>query len=379
LNKSTKNQQLKAKNTKQSFVPHNMDPRTRELAKLVVDYALKVKSGQNVMISGETKAEPFIRDLYKEVILRGAHPHLKVSIPGLKPFFFKYAKKHQIEKFPEIFDHTVKKMHKYIGISTESNTKELTSCDPKKMTARAKVTHSISEYICNERDKIRRSLVAYPCPALAQEAEMSLTDYENFVYGACLQDWKKIEKHMNKILKKFKKGKLVHLLGEGVDLKFDIHGDKACTDLEGDNIPMGEIFMAPVRESLEGWIKFDYPAIKNGKEVTDIELEFRQGKVIKATASKNEDFLKEMLNTDENASYVGEFGIGMNPKVNKFTKDLLFDEKMGGTIHLALGMAYKENGGGNDSSIHWDIVKSMSKAKIILDGKVIQHNAKWKL
>ena len=356
-----------------------MDPRTRELAKLVVNYALNVKSGQNVMISGSTEAEPFIAELYKEIILKGAHPHLKVSIPGLAPFFFKHAKKHQIEKFPELFDHAARKMHKYIGISTESNTRELTSCDPKKISARQKVVHPISEYICNERDKIRRSSVAYPCQALAQEAEMSLTEYENFVYGACLQDWKKIGKHMNKILAKFHKGKSVHLIGEGVDLKFNIHGDKAMTDLEGDNVPMGEVFMAPVRESLNGWIKFDYPAIRSGKEVTDIELKFENGKCIEAKASKNEDFLKEMLNTDENASYVGEFGIGMNPKVNRFTKDLLFDEKMGGTIHLALGAAYKENGGGNDSALHWDIVKDMKKAKIILDGKVIQDKAKWNL
>ena len=137
--------------------------------------------------------------------------------------------------------------------------------------------------------------------------------------------------------------------------------------------------MAPVRESLNGWIKFDYPAIEDSKEVTDIHLKFENGKVIESSASKNEDFLKEMLSADENASYVGEFGIGMNPKVTKFTKNLLFDEKMGGTIHLALGMAYKDNGGGNDSIIHWDIVKDMSKARIILDGKVVQRNAKWKI
>ena len=137
--------------------------------------------------------------------------------------------------------------------------------------------------------------------------------------------------------------------------------------------------MAPVRNSLNGWIKFEYPAIRDGKEVTDIKLVFKNGKVIEFDASKNKDFLKEMLNADENASYVGEFGIGCNPRVNKFTKDLLFDEKINGTIHLALGMAYKQNGGGNDSKIHWDIVKDMHKAKIILDGKVIQEKGKWKI
>ena len=356
-----------------------MDPRTRQLAKLVVDYALKVKPKENVIISGGTESQEFITDLYKEVILRGAHPNLRVGIPGLSPFFFKHAQKHQIEKFPDTFNYQVKNAQKYISINTTSNTRELSNCDPKKVTARKKITHPITTYIVNGKPKIHRSTVAFPCPALAQEAEMSLTDYENFVYGACLQDWKKIGKQINKVLSKFKKGKSVHLLGEGVDLKFQIHGDKAKSDLDGENIPMGEIFMAPIRESLNGWIKFDYPAIESSTEVTDIYLKFQDGKVIEATASKNQDFLKEMLATDENASYVGEFGIGMNPKINKFTKNLLFDEKIGGTIHLALGAAYKENGGGNDSAIHWDIVKDIRNAKIILDGKVIQKNGKWKL
>ena len=215
--------------------------------------------------------------------------------------------------------------------------------------------------------------------ALAQEAEMSLTEYENFVYGACLQDWKKIGKQMDKIKSVFEKGKKVHLVGEGVDLKFKVHGEKAVADKGEENMPGGEIFMAPVRESLNGWIKFDYPAIEAGKEVTDIFLIFKDGKVTEATASKNQDFLREMLATDENASYVGEFGIGCNPKIKQFTKTLLFDEKIGGTIHLALGQAYKENGGGNDSSIHGDIVKDMRNAKMILDGKIIQDKGKWKI
>ncbi|MFH1451949.1 MAG: aminopeptidase [archaeon] len=354
-----------------------MDPRTRKLAKLVVNRALKVKPGENVIISGSTEAEEFIKELYKEVILKCAHPEIKVSLPDLSPFFYKYAKKHQIEKFPESFNYAVKNAQKYIGISTESNTRELTSCNPKKIAARAKVTHSISEYICNGKPKIKRSTVAFPCQALAQEAEMSLTEYENFVYNACLQDWNKVGRKINRILNKFRQGKDVHLIGDGVDLKFQIHGRLAKSDLDGENIPMGEIFMAPVRESLNGWIKFDYPAIRSGKEVIGIKLQFRNGKVVGAIATKNQDFLHEMLNTDENSSYVGEFGIGMNPKVKRFTKDLLFDEKIDGTIHLALGAAYKDNGGGNDSALHWDLVKDMKKAKIILDGKVVQRNGKW--
>jgi aminopeptidase len=356
-----------------------MDLRTQKLAKLVVKYSVFVKPDENVVISGSSEAQDFIIALYKEVLLAGGHPILRVNLPGLTPFFYKYAKEHQIKKFPEIFDYTVKNAQKYIGIDTESNTRELTNADSKKMTERAKVTHPISDYIVNQKDKIRRCTVGFPCQALAQEAEMSLTEYEHFVFSSCLQDWEKIGKKMDKILTKFKKGHRVHLIGENVNLKMEVHGSLAASDKGEENMPGGEIFMAPVRESLEGWIKFDYPAIRDGKEVTDVSLVFKKGKVTEAKASKNQDFLIEMLKTDANSSYVGELGIGCNPKINRFTKNLLFDEKINGTIHLALGMAYKENGGGNDSAIHWDIVKDMKKGKIILDGKVIQENGIWKV
>ncbi len=356
-----------------------MDLRTRKLAKLLVDYSVRVKKGETIILSGGTEAQELLIAVYKEIILRGAHPHLKVDLPGLTPFFYKYAQKHQIEKFPEILDFAVKKAQKYIGVYTEINTRELTSCNPKKITARQKITKSINDYIVNGKPAIHRVTTAFPCLAMAQEAEMDLVEYENFVYTACLQDWEKLGKKINHILAKFKKAKKVHLVGKGIDLKFEIYGNKAVADNGEENMPGGEIFMAPVRESVNGWVKFDYPAIEAGKEVTDIELKFKDGKVVESKATKNQDFLKEMLATDENAPYVGEFGIGMNPKVTRFTKNLLFDEKIGGTIHLALGMAYKENGGGNDSAIHWDIVKDMKKAKIILDGKTVQENGKWKI
>lgn len=353
--------------------------RTRKLAQLAVRHSVFVKPGEKVVISGGSEAIPFMIELYKEIILQKAHPIVRVHLPDVADFFYKFATKEQIERFPQEVMELAKTADKWIGIVSDTNTKELTNCDSKKMTARQKVVKPLSTYVCNEKDKIRRCTILYPVHALAQEAEMSLTEYENFVYSACLQDWKKLAKQMEKILKKFKKNSRVHLIGEGVDLRFRVHGEKAVADNGEDNMPGGEVFMAPVRESLNGWIKFDYPAIEGGKEVTDIFLRFENGKIVEASASKNEDFLKEMISIDENASYVGEFGIGCNPKITKFTKELLFDEKIGGTIHLALGAAYKENGGGNDSAIHWDIVKDMHKAKIVVDGKVIQENGRWKL
>jgi len=356
------------------------DLRTQKLAKFVVNNILKTKRNETVIIDGSTEAQEFILALYKEVILAGAHPSLRISIPETASFFYKHAKPHQIEKYPDHAEYMINHAQKYVGISTDNNTRELSSCDPKKITARAKVTKKISDLICNNKPKMYWCIVAFPCQALAQEAEMSLNEYENFVFGATIGvDWSKTGKLMKKILGKFKENSSVHLIGENVDLKMKVHGKKAISDLTGDNFPMGEVFMAPVRESLNGKIKFDFPAVRSGKEVTDVELTFKDGKVINASASKNEDFLREMLNTDNNSSYVGELGIGCNPKVTKFTKNLLFDEKIGGTIHLALGDAYRDNGGGNDSAIHWDIVKDMRKAKIIVDGKIIQENGVWKI
>ncbi|MBS3076189.1 aminopeptidase [Candidatus Pacearchaeota archaeon] len=357
-----------------------MDLRTKKLAEVAVKYSVGVKPGESVVISGGEEAIPFMVELYKEVILVKGYPITRFALPDVNDFFYKNATPEQIKKFPDYLMDILKRADKYIGINSCLNTRELTNCDSKKVVSRGKVMRPIGDYICNSpKNVMRRVTIAYPCRALAQDAEMSFDEYKKFVYDACLQDWKNLGKQFDKIKNVFEKGKEVHLIGEGVDLKFSIKGKNCVADKGEENMPGGEVFMAPVRESLNGWIKFDFPAVNSGKEVTDIFLRFEKGKVVEATASKNEGFLKEMISIDENASYVGEFGIGCNPKIRQFTKDLLFDEKIGGTIHLALGMAYKDNGGGNDSAIHWDIVKDMKKAKIVLDGKVVQEKGKWKI
>jgi aminopeptidase len=355
------------------------DLRARELAKIAVQYSIAVKSKEKVIISGGQEALPFLTELYKELILRGAYPIVKVGLPNINDFFYKYAKEHQLKFFPQHWFDTVKQAQAYIGVNTEENTRSLTSTDSKKISIRQKIMKPISQYINNEKDKIRRVTVVYPCLSHAQEAEMSLTEWENFVYKSCLIDWRKFSKKLDKINKKFTRGKEVWLKGRNVNLKFSIQDKNSVAGKGKENMPDGEIFMAPVKESLRGEIKFEYPSLYSGKEVTDIYLKFENGKVVGCDASKNKDLLKAVLEADENSSYVGEFGIGCNPNITKFTKNLLFDEKISGTIHLALGMAYKECGGGNDSAIHWDIVKDMRQASIILDGKIVQKNGKWRI
>ncbi|MDP2925661.1 MAG: aminopeptidase [Nanoarchaeota archaeon] len=356
-----------------------VDLRTRKLAEIVVKYSVVVKPNEKVIISGGTEALDFIIELYKQVILAGGHPIVSVNLPNVTDFFYKYTKKHQLDFFPDYWFNTVKECQCYIRVNSEANTRELTNSDPKKIRDREKKLHIISDYIVNTRDKIRRVTVGYPCLALAQDAEMSLTEYENFVYNACLIDWKKFGKKLDKISSVFEKGKNVHLIGDGVDLKFSIKGKNSVADKGEENMPGGEIFMAPVRKSLDGWIKFDYPRIVSGKQIAEVYFKFLNGKIIEFDCEKGKEFLGELLKSDENASYIGEFGIGCNPRINRYTNDLLFDEKISGTIHLALGMAYKQNGGGNDSSIHIDVVKDMKKAKIVLDGKIVQENGVWKI
>ena len=359
-----------------------MDPRIRKLAQQTIRYSLNVKPGTYVIISGGEEAREFILELYKEVILRGSYPIVNISLNGMSDFYYKYATDEQLNKFPELQMHQIENSQYYIGINTSGNTRELSNVDPKRLMMRKKVTRPIGDYVVNSAEKkegwMKRVTIGFPCLALAQDAEMSLNEYENYVFKACLIDWNKFGKRLDRISKIFEKAKSVHLIGEGVDLKFSIDGKNCVADRGEENMPGGEVFMAPVRDSMNGWIKFDYPRIVNGNQISGVELKFENGKVVEFSAEKGEEFLKELLNTDENAKFVGEFGVGCNPMINNYTNDLLFDEKMNGTIHLALGMAYKQNGGGNDSAIHVDIVKDMGKAKIVLDGKVIQDNGKWK-
>lgn len=356
-----------------------IDQRTRELAKIAVNYSIKVKPKQKIILSGGSEAIPFLVELYKEIILKGAYPSVKVGLPNIDNFFFKYAKSHQLSFFPKKYFEEIKNSDAIIGINTDENTRSLTSANPEKISAREKILFPISDYVVNSRPKFKRVTIAYPCQAHAQEADMSLIEWENFVYKACLIDWKKFSKKLAKINKIFEKGKKVWLKGKDVDLKFSITGKNSIYGDGTENMPDGEIYMAPVRESLNGYIKFEYPRIYSGKRISGVYLKFKNGKVIDYDAEENKDFLKSILNSDKNSSYIGEFGIGMNPSITRYSNNLLFDEKISGTIHLALGMAYKDNGGGNDSTVHMDIVKDMSKSSIILDGKVAQQNGKWKI
>lgn len=354
-----------------------VDPRVKHMAKVLVEHSLFVKKGERVIISGGIVSQDLMKEVYKLVLKKGAYPVIHAGLPGLSYFYYKNASKEQLKKFPIVYFNELKKTDKYLGIGAPLNTREFSNIDPKKITIRSKVTNKISDYIVNEKKKIRRCTTDFPTNALAQDAEMSLSEYEDFLFNACFIDYKKLSKRWAKIRDRLNKGKEMHFIGPGTDLKMKIFPKSFVLDSGHENMPGGEVFGAPVKNSANGHITFDFPAVRSGVEVTDIYCEFKNGKCIKATASKNQKFLNKMLDTDAGSRYLGEIGLGMNPKVTKFTKNLLFDEKILNTTHFAFGMAYKECGQPNKSALHWDIVKDMSKGgKIYLDNKLIFKN-KW--
>jgi aminopeptidase len=354
-----------------------MDQRIKKLAHILVNHSTKINEGDIIEINCSHEAKALANEVAKLILLKGAFPLLNCSLEGFSYTYFKYANEKQLSTPPLLRLYEAKKVAGTISIGTEYNTKELSNIPPKKITLRRKATKEISDIIIKKDNWV---ICQYPTNALAQDAEMSLTEMENFIYSACINDWKKEEKKQTVLKKILDKGENVRIIGKETDITFSIKGRSGIKCYGTRNMPDGEVFVAPVETTTEGHILFDYPVATYGKEIDQIRLTFKNGKVIKATASKNQDFLRKMLSTDEGASRIGEFGIGTNFKIKKFIKQILFDEKIGGTIHLALGMAYPEGGGKNKSSIHWDMIKDLRKGgELYIDNKLIMKNGKFKI
>lgn len=353
------------------------DPREKKLADILVNYSLKIKKGDAVQISCGPDARPLVMEIIKLILKKGASPVLRVAMPGLSSTFYRYAPDSVLKRKPIISMFEAKHMDAWISISTEYNTRELSEVDPRKLAITIKTTEKVSDYIVNKNNWV---YLEYPTNALAQDAEMSLEDFEDFVYNACIVDWKKEALKQKKMVRLLERTKNVRIIGDDTDLRFSIKGKRAKECAGTRNMPDGEVFTEPVKRSVNGFIKFSFPAIKGGREVSGIRLEFRNGKITKAEAEKNEAYLHRMLSMDEGAKYIGEFGIGLNYNIKRFIRQILFDEKIGGTIHLAMGRAYKETGGENKSALHWDMIKDLRQSgKVYFDDKLVMEKGKWKI
>lgn len=358
-----------------------VDPRIKKQAEILVDYSLKVKKGDNVVILFEYVAKPLALEIYKHLLERGAE-EIRLRIDSdrfsddFSEAFYKYANEEQIKHFPKLDLEEIKNMDCYIRIDAPTNTRGLSGVDSKRVSQRAKII----EPILNWRvDKTRWVVTKYPTLAQAQEADMSLSDYSDFVFGAIVDvDWNKKYKEQEKLAKIVTKTKTVEIVGPQTDLTLSKAGRETENGGGDRNMPDGEVFTSVVENKANGYITYTYPAIYMGKEFTNVRLEFKDGKVVKATSDKAQDDLNRILDMDKGSRTIGELGIGNNFAIQKFTKDILFDEKIGGSIHLALGRGYKETGSKNESGLHWDMIKDLRKGgELWFDNKLVQRNGKW--
>jgi aminopeptidase len=362
------------------------DPRVETVAKILVDYSVEVRPNQLVRITGGPEGAPLILAVYQKVLERGAHPFLQVELEEAEELLYTYASDAHLDYVPPFMKDVIEQIDASIGIWTDANTKRLTNADPARQSRRAVARRPLSDRLLERAAKkeLRWTGTLYPTQAFAQDAEMSLREFEDFVYKACLvhepdpiKAWRTVSKKQQHLVDWLNKAREIHVVGPDTDLKLEVTGRKWINCDGHENFPDGEIFTGPIEESVNGHIRYTYPACHFGREVEDVRLQFKDGKVIKATAAKNEQFLLKMLETDKGARYVGEFAFGTNSGVQRFTKNILFDEKIGGTIHLALGKGFLETGSKNKSAIHWDMVCDLRDGgEVLIDGTLFLKDGK---
>ncbi|GAB4503792.1 MAG: aminopeptidase [Anaerolineales bacterium] len=353
------------------------DTRIVKLAKVLVHYSLQLKPGQQVLLQTTPQADELSLAFLEEAIKAGAHVFTLNEVPGAREVFLKHASEAQLDFMMPVRKFMYETFDARLAIEADVNTRELAGVERTRI-ARFRKTYAPLFKLFSERaarGEMKWCLTVYPTQAMAQEANMSLADYREFVYAAgMLNDddpvafWQEEAKRQSKLINWLAGRKQVTLKGTDVDLHLSIEGRSFISCAGSENFPDGEIFTSPVENSANGWIRFKYPAIFDGQEVEDIELWFEKGKVVKEQASKNQELLTGLLNTDPGARYLGEWGIGTNYGITHFTKNILFDEKLGGTIHLALGLGFPEAGGQNESGLHWDMLCDMSQAEVTVDG-----------
>lgn len=367
------------------------DERDSKLANIIVDHSLAIGPQEKVLITAANSATfPLAKAVYLAVLERGGYPLFDTEIDtkvgrsdysGLTYEFYARANAWQLAHIPtEIIKAKVEWADAYVRIIADDNLRELSQIDPTKLTARAKLIRPLMDPMI---DSDRWLLTYYPTPAMAQEAGVSLAWLTDFYYEACNVDYAQMERELKGLERKMDEGSTIHLVGQKTDLVVKIKGRLAQACYGERNIPDGECFLAPITDGVDGHVYFEFPTLAYGHEVAGISLEFAQGKVVKAHAERGDEALQKMLSTDDGARYLGEFAIGANFKITRGMMNTLFDEKIGGTVHMALGRAYHERRGGgeNESAIHWDIVKDMRLpgSRLTIDDKVVLEDGKLRV
>lgn len=353
------------------------DPRVKELAGVLVNYSTRVKKGDVVLISASGfEAAPLVQELYMLCLERGAaYVEYEFTVPEINRHFYNRATKSQLSYFPDHKLDFMKKATVYIAISAGENSMVMAQANQAKMIAWSKVVRPIVD----QRVKHTRWVITrYPTNGAAQEARMSLQEYEDYLFSACCIDWNTESKKQEKLKRLMDKADRVRIIAADTDLSFSIRGMPGIKCDGRYNIPDGEVFTAPVRDSVEGYITYNCPTLYQGKEFNGIRLEFAKGRIVKASAPGMDQFLSKILDTDEGARYIGEFAIGVNPGITQPMRNILFDEKIFGSIHFTPGQCYDECDNGNRSAVHWDMVKILKgDGEIRFDDQPIQKDGRF--
>ncbi len=365
------------------------DIRYRKFAQILVDHSAKIKAGDQVAITATTAAEPVVRELYELTLERGGLPHILFDLPGQEESFFAHAPDETLEWVPRFNRIAFEEFDVLFKVRSETNTRALTNLDPARQARRNKaLSVLLTAQMLRGADKsLRWMSTLFPTEAYAMEAGMGTEEYRDFFYRACHADeatsdpvahWQNIECEQRRMIEKIEGHDLVELRGPNVDLRLSIQGRKFKNACGINNLPDGEIYTGPVEDSVNGWVRFTYPAMNSGRIVEGIELKFEAGRVVEATAASNQEFLLQMLDSDAGARYLGEFAIGTNFEINRFTRSILLDEKIGGSFHMAVGAGYPETGSLNKSSIHWDMICDLrTDSEILVDGEVVYRNGQF--
>ena len=365
------------------------DIRVEKMARILVDYSTAVKPGDRVMIEATTAAEPLVRAVYQRVLERGGHPHILLSLIDQEEVFFRAANDEQLDFVPVFHKTAAETFDVRIRIYSEANTRQLSHVDPLRAQRRQKAVAQIQAAVFRRaaEGQLRWISTQFPTLAYAMDADMGWNEYQDFVFRACHADedtpdpvayWQGIERAQAGIIARLRGHDRVTVKGPNADLSLSIQGRTFLNSCGIHTLPDGEVYTGPVENSVNGWVRFTYPAIFGGRAVDGVELVFEQGRVVKASAEKNQKFLEQMLNSDAGARYLGEFAIGTNFQIDRFTRNILFDEKIGGTFHMALGASYPETGGQNRSAIHWDMICDLrQQSEIRLDGELFYQNGQF--
>ncbi|HXX39096.1 MAG TPA: aminopeptidase [bacterium] len=364
------------------------DPRVEKLARVLVRYSLGLQRGQLVRIRGSALAGPHILAIYREVLRAGAHPLVRVGVEGLEETYYRTATDDQLRYVSPLDSHEIETLDAEVSVLGAYNTRALTRVDPGRMRIRREATRELSRRFMERAGSgaLRWCLTQAPTQADAQEAEMSLAEYEDFVYAAGRLDeddpvtaWERVARDQDAVCDRLGRIGTLRIVAPDTDLTVSVAGRRWISAAGTHNFPDGEVFTGPVEDATYGTVRFSFPAVYGGREVTDVRLAFERGRVVSAAAAKGEEFLRAMLDVDAGASVLGEFAFGLNYNIQQFTRNILFDEKIGGTLHMALGAAYPETGGKNNSGLHWDMILDLrgNGAEVYADGEIVYRNGRF--